>query len=305
MAVSSKFGIGMDPDDRHFCPAPPMWAQGLWYGTMGPLAFGLGAGAYSGRFEPNRFLEALEEFKITNIFSPATALRQILSETSIEDYNLSVRRITSGGEFLDEATRNALTAKLDAKVGIMYGNTEFGTITMDHLGFEDWEVKSQSIGKPLPGLDVAVLDGDDQRLSPGETGEIAVMHKGEWLRTGDAGVVDEEGYFFHKGRIDDIIITAGHRIGPNEVEQALLKHPEVNEAAVVASPDEQRGNVVKAFLNTDSTPSEALKQDIQDFVRERISDHKYPRSIEFIDEFPRAESGKIKRKTLREREKTV
>jgi acetyl-CoA synthetase len=176
-----------------------------------------------------------------------------------------------------------------------------GVILADY-DFDDWKVKPGSLGMPLPRRKVAVLDDSGNEVPQGEAGQVAIEAEKRWIRMGDAAYVDEDGYFWYKGRIDDIIKSAGYTIGPIEIESVLEKHPAVCEAAVVGSPDKDRGEVVKAFIVPKGKPTEELKREIQEFVKTRLSKHEYPREIEFVSELPRTPDGKVKRKELRARE---
>lgn len=186
----------------------------------------------------------------------------------------------------------------------MYGTTEIGPICNDYAGFDNWKVKPGSLGKPMPGgQKVAVLDEGGNELPPGKEGQLAVSRGSDWKRVGDIVFQDEDGYFWYKCRADDIIISSGYTIGPIEIEEALNKHPAVLEAAVVGSPDKERGEVVKAFIRTSQKPSEQLKEGIQEFVKSKLSKHEYPREIEFLEELLKTPDGKIRRKELKERER--
>jgi acetyl-CoA synthetase len=154
----------------------------------------------------------------------------------------------------------------------------------------------------VPGAKVAVLDDNGRELPPGEIGMVAVWLGGKWITLGDTAYVDEDGYYWYKNRADDIIISAGYTIGPIEIEEVLQKHPAVQEAAVVGSPDKDRGELVKAFIIPRDEPTEELKQEVKDYVKTRLSKHEYPKDIEFVEEFPRTPDGKIKRRVLREKE---
>jgi acetyl-CoA synthetase len=188
------------------------------------------------------------------------------------------------------------------------------------------EVREGSMGKPVPGWEVAILDEDEQPVAQGERGEICLRARsnphyplgywnrppedseevfgGDWFHTKDAASTDEDGYYWYEGRADDVIISAGYRIGPFEVESACLEHPAVAEAAAVAVPDERRGNVVKAFviLAADHAPSDALAEEIKAFVRDHLSAYAYPRQIEFVADLPKTLTGKIRRIELRQQE---
>lgn len=298
IAPAAVFGHGIHPTDRCFCTSPIAWVQGLWSGTVSPLMLGTATGIYSGKFDVNTVLAGLEQFEITNLIAAATALRQIENSGLLGDYNLSLKKINSGGEKIDTNTIQAFEQKTGVRIAEEYGMSEFGAITHNCNGFENFEIKLGSMGRPLPGLKVAVIDDDGTELPPGTTGEIAVWHNEQWLRTNDLGEMDEDGYFWHKVRKDDVIISAGYRIGPTEVEETLMTHPDVDEAVVVGVPNEERGNIVKAFIKSGSPETPELTEEIQNYVKDQLSKHEYPREIEFVKEFPRTESGKIKRKDL-------
>ena len=186
-----------------------------------------------------------------------------------------------------------------------YGTTEAGPIALDFMAFDNWVIKPGSLGKSmLGGVRVGILDEDDNELPPGKTGQVALWRNDEWFKIGDSAYIDEDGYVWYMGRIDDVIISAGYTIGPIEVEGAVNKHPAVEESAVVGSPDKNRGEIVKAFvvLNKGFSSSDDLKEEIKDFVKTGLSKHEYPREIEFIAELPKTPDGKIKRKLLKEQE---
>jgi acetyl-CoA synthetase len=153
----------------------------------------------------------------------------------------------------------------------------------------------------MPGIDIALLDKEGNEVPRGTIGEIAMKRRGQWFRVKDAAVIDEDGYYWHKGRVDDVIISAGWTISPTEVEGAIQKHPAVLEVAVIGVPDKDRGQIVKAFILPKQEPNQELKEDIQHFVKEKLSKHEYPREIEFVASFPKTEGGKIKREELKKR----
>lgn len=295
-----EFGVGVRPDDEYYCPSSPAWGHGIWYGTIGPLIFGKAIGAYSGKFDAEVCLEALEEFGITNMSAISSHYRLITECEKLPEFRLRLRRITYTGEPM----ARDLVAEIQEKLGLtphcLYGTTEAGPLTLDYA-FEDWVAKPGSLGKPMLGARVAVIDEEGRELPPRQVGQIAIWRSGGWVRIGDAAYVDDEGYFWYVSRMDDVIISSGYTIGPIEVEEALQKHPAVEECAVVGSPDPERGEIVKAFIKVRSghEASEGLKREIQEFVRTRLSPHEYPREIEFIDEIPKTPDGKIKRKELK------
>lgn len=303
-APQIKFQVGLQPDDNFFCPSSPAWGHGIWFGTMSPLIFGRAIGAYSGKFDPEILLEALEEFEITNISAISSHYRLMMNSGKIENYRLKIKRMTYTGEVMPMEVIRFFQEKLGITPHCMYGTTEVGPICSDYAGFDDWKVKPGSLGKPaIGGHKVAVLDEKGNELPPGREGQVALWNGKEWTRVGDIVVQDEEGYFWYKCRADDVIISQGYTIGPIEIEEALKKHPAVVEVAVVGSPDKERGEVVKAFIKTNQAPSEELKEQIREFVKSNLSKHEYPREIEFLEELPKTPDGKIKRKDLKERER--
>ncbi|HLC29400.1 MAG TPA: AMP-binding protein [Dehalococcoidia bacterium] len=301
-ALNMKMVIGLRKNDRYFCPSSPAWGHGIWYGSVGPVIFGNAIGAYSGKFKAGTFLEALEEFGITNVSGTPLIYRLVRESGRIGDYKLKLRDLSFTGGPLDVETILYFREKLGVAPRSFFGSTEVGVVVLE-FPFDDWVQKPGSLGGPMPGLEVAVLDEAGNPLPPGQIGHIALKLKDRWVRTGDAAYVDEDGRYWHKGRADDIIISAGWTIGPQEVEEALAKHPAVQRAAVVGSPDPERGEIVKAFIVTDRVPGEELKRDIQDFIRTRLSRHEYPREIEFVEQLPETPDGKIKRSELRARER--
>jgi acetyl-CoA synthetase len=303
-APQIKFQAGLQSDDNFFCPSSPAWGHGIWFGTMSPLIFGRAIGAYSGKFDAEILLEALEEFEITNMSAISSHYRLIMNSEKIENFRLKIRKMTYTGEAMTIEVIRFFQRKLGVTPHCMYGTTEVGPICSDYAGFVDWKVKPGSLGKAMiGGRKVSVLDERENELPAGKEGQIAVWHGSGWTKVGDIVVQDEEGYFWYKCRADDVIISSGYTIGPIEIEEALKKHPAVIEVAVVGSPDRDRGEVVKAFVKANRSPSQQLGKEIQEFVRMNLSKHEYPREIEFLDELPKTPDGKIKRKELRERER--
>jgi len=301
-AVVMKFGSGLKPDDSYFCCSSPGWGHGIWYGTISPLIFGKAVGAYSGKFDPEICLEALEEFKVTNLAGIASHFRLMMATGKAGNYNLNLRVVTYSGEPMSKELIRQIKETWGLIPYTQFGTTEVGPVTLDYGGFDDWVAKPGSIGKPMVGgLKVKIVDQKGCDVPQGQIGQLSICKKDRWITLADNAYMDEDGYFWYVGRSDDVIISSGYTIGPFEVEQAIVQHPAVKECAVVGVPDSERGEVVKAFvvLEEGYVPSENLKKEIQTFVREQLSKHEYPRQVEFIDALPKTPEGKIKRKMLK------
>jgi acetyl-CoA synthetase len=274
-------------------------------------------------FDPHRQLAFLSRHEVTNVFGTPTAIRSMMGiGDAATRYPQRFRIVCSAGEPLNPEAIRWFRDQYGVTVLDYYGLTESYPLCGN---FPFMEVREGSMGKPMPGWDVAILDEDEHPVGSGERGEICLRARsnphyplgywrlaqeseetfgGEWFHTKDAASMDEDGYVWYAGRADDVIIAAGYRIGPFEVESACLEHPAVAEAAAVASPDELRGNVVKAFvvLASGHEPSDELADEIKQFVRGRLSAYAYPRRIEFVADLPKTLTGKIRRIELRERE---
>jgi acetyl-CoA synthetase len=300
--VAALYGTGIRPGGRFFCPSSPAWGHGLWHGTLAPLALGVRTGTFSGRFDAARLLRALWESRTTNLSAAATHYRLMRTSGAAERYSVRLDKMSFTGEPIDSETLKFAEAAFGTTLCSMYGTTEVGVILANYPGAADFVVKPGALGKPVPGVRVEVQAPDGMPCAPDEIGEIKVWRRGAWLSTKDRGWIDRDGYFHHAGRADDVIISAGWTIGATEVEDTLLKHPAVMEAAVIGVPDVTRGQVVKAFIVTRQPPAEALAAEIQDFVRARLSQHTYPRAIAFVAELPKTPAGKVNRKVLRDRE---
>src|SRR5947209_10273712 len=300
------------------------WAAGI-APLLGPWRLGAVQCVYlrEAGFDPAKQLDFLSRHEVTNVFTTPTAMRSMMS---IEDagtrYPQQFRRVCSAGEPLNPEAIRWFRAQYGLTVLDFYGLTESYPLA----GNYPWHpVRDGSMGLPMPGWDVQILDEDERPVQRGERGEICLRARsnphyplgywnrpedseqvfgGEWFHTKDAARQDEDGYIWYEGRADDVIIAAGYRIGPFEVESVCLEHPAVREAAAVASPDELRGNVVKAFivLAADHEPSDELAEEIKTFVRGRLSAYAYPRRIEFVGDLPKTLTGKIRRIELRQLE---
>jgi acetyl-CoA synthetase len=277
-----------------------------------------------GGFDPHQQLSFLSRHEASNVFATPTAIRSMMGISDAGTrYPQAFRIVCSAGEPLNPEA-------------IRWFREQYGVTVLDYYGLSEsyplcgnfpfMEVRDGSMGKPLPGWDVAILDEEEKPVAQGERGEICLRARsnphyplgywnnpeaseetfgGEWFHSKDAASTDEDGYFWYEGRADDVIISAGYRIGPFEVESACLEHPAVAEAAAVAWPDERRGNIVKAFvvLAAGHEASDELGKEIGAFVREHHSAYAYPRLVEFVDDLPKTLTGKIRRIELRERSK--
>ncbi|WP_114964339.1 acyl-CoA synthetase [Alkalilacustris brevis] len=302
LMVAALYATGIRPGDRFFCPSSPAWGHGLWHGTLAPLALGVSTGTFSGRFDAVRLTRAMQDFAITNMSAAATHYRMIRNSGEAETFRYAVEKLSFTGEPIDSETARYVQALFGTQVCSMYGTTEIGVILANYPGAPDFEVREGSLGKPVPGVEVAVQDAQGRDAGPGVTGELMVRKRGAWLATKDLGRVDEDGYFYHAGRADDVIISAGWTMSAVEIEDAILRHPKVAEAAAIGVPDELRGQVVKAFVVLKGKATEGLDAEIQDLVRSNLSKHEYPRQIAFVSDLPKTPAGKVNRKALRDAE---
>jgi acetyl-CoA synthetase len=300
------------------------WAAGI-APLLGPWRLGAVQCVFrrEGGFDPVRQLEFLSKHRPTNVFTTPTAMRAMMTVADAgQRYPQDFRIVCSAGEPLNPEAIRWFREQYGVTVLDYYGLTESYPLVAN---YPFMEVREGSMGRPMPGWDVTILDEDERPVPTGERGEICLRARsnphyplgywrqpeateetfgGEWFHSKDAARFDEDGYVWYEGRADDVIIAAGYRIGPFEVESACLEHPAVREAAAVASPDEVKGHVVKAFivLNEGFAPSDETAKEIRDFVRGHLSAYAYPRKIEFADDLPKTLTGKIRRIELRQRE---
>jgi acetyl-CoA synthetase/medium-chain acyl-CoA synthetase len=317
---TAEFWLGLRGEDRLWTTSDTGWAKAAYSVIFGPWSAGAEVFMYDGRFEPDRELALLSEIGPRVFCAPPTEFR-LLVKQDLSDLRLpQLRECVSAGEPLNPEVIRAWRDATDITIRDGYGQTE--TILL--VGnFPGNPVRPGSMGLPMPGHQIEIIDEQGQILTPGEVGDIALggstpslfreywkdetasqgARRGHWYVTGDRGYRDEDGYFWFVGRADDVIISAGYRIGPFEVESALVEHPDVLEAAVVGVPDPDRGAVVKAFvvLRPGVSGGERLLQSLQDHVKAVTAPYKYPRQIEFLDELPKTVSGKIRRVELRQR----
>jgi acetyl-CoA synthetase len=301
------------------------WAAGI-APLLGPWRFGAVQFVFArkGGFDPEQQLAVLSKHKVSNVFTTPTAMRSMMGvKDAGTTYPQEFRIVCSAGEPLNPEAIRWFREQYGLTVLDYYGLTESYPLCAN---FPFMEVREGSMGRPMPGWDVQILDEDERPVARGERGEICLRARsnphyplgywgheedsretfgGDWFHTKDAAQEDEDGYYWYAGRADDVIISAGYRIGPFEVESACIEHPAVAEAAAVASPDERRGYVVKAFIRLSSgyEASDDLAKEISQYVRDHHSAYAYPRRIEFVDDLPKTLTGKIRRIELREAER--
>jgi acetyl-CoA synthetase len=297
------------------------WIAGIVPGLLGPWRFGVETLVHgrTGGFQPGRALRLVADHRVGNLFTTPTAIRAMMGVEDAADLEFGVRVACSAGEPLNPEAIAWWNRTVGCPVLDFYGLSESYPLCGN---FPTVEIRPGSMGLPMPGWEVGILDQDEQPVPRGEPGEICMKARsnphyplgywnrpddseevfgGQWFHTKDTARQDEDGYVWYQGRTDDVIIASGYRIGPFEVESTLLEHPAVTESAVVASPDPQRGNVVKAFVRLvpGYEPGDELAAELQRHVRERLSAYAYPRKVEFVDDLPKTLTGKIRRNELR------
>jgi acetyl-CoA synthetase len=302
LMFAALYGTGIRPGDEFFCPSSPAWGHGLWHGTLAPLALGVTTGTFAGRFDAVRLMKALQDYRITNMSAAATHYRMMKNSGKAKDFAFSIKKLSYTGEPIDPATLEFIEQTFHVPACSMYGTTEIGVVLVNYPGANDFLVKPGSLGKPVPGLKLEVQKPDGTPAEPGVVGELMLWRRDRWETTKDLAKIDADGYFYHAGRADDVIISAGWTMSAVEIENTLLKHPDVREAAVIAVPDATRGQVAKAFIVTDRLPSDEYVDELKTFTRERLSQHEFPRQVAFVSEIPKTPAGKVNRKVLRDRE---
>lgn len=318
---TGEYWLGVRSADLHWTTSDTGWAKAAYGVLFGPWSHGVPVLMYCGRFEPEKELRLLEKYQVSVFCAPPTEYRLLVKENLSRFALPHLRHCTAAGEPLNPEVIHTWKDALGHTIHDGYGQTESIILVANQPGME---VRPGSMGKPFPGHEIAVLGADGAELAAGETGEVAVhghppslfreywkdpaataaCFRGDWYCTGDSAYRDTDGYFWFVGRADDVIISAGYRIGPFEVESALLEHPAVIESAVVASPHPDRGAIVKAFVKLRSghggTPE--LVRELQEHVKRVTAPYKYPREIEFVEDLPKTVSGKIRRVELRRQE---
>jgi len=308
------------PDDGavHYTPSGWSWVGGLFAVVWGAWYHGQAVVGYGGQFEPETVYDILERYGVTNPLLTSTMIR-MLKNVDHTRYDLNIEVVPSGGEKVTADIFEFVRSEWDAVVNEIYGQTECNFLIGTNHQLMD--VNPEASGKPCPGHDVAIIDAETgNRKKPGEIGHIAVkrpdpsmlldyweqpelttnLFVDDWMMTGDAGSFDDDGNIYYEGRADNVIITSGYRVSPLEVEASLREHEAVNDAVVVGVGDEERGTVIKAFIQpaTEVGPSDALISELQEVVKEREAAYMYPREVEFVEEFPTTVSGKVQRHKL-------
>jgi acetyl-CoA synthetase len=323
LQTAAKNWLCIEEGDTVWATAGPGWQKWIWSPFLSVLGSGGTGLVYQGKFEPVKYLQLLEKYQVNVLCCTPTEYRLMAKVDTLSEYTLpNLHSAVSAGEPLNREVIDTFRKYFQVDVRDGYGQTE-NTLLVGIT--KEMSLKSGSMGKPTPGNRVEIIDEEGKPCGVGEVGDIAVhietpalfknyykdpertamQFRGDYYITGDKAKMDEDGYFWFEGRGDDIIISSGYTIGPFEVEDALVKHPLVKECAVVASPDEIRGNIVKAFVvlrdGVDVNSLDIVKT-LQDHVKELTAPYKYPRKIEFLSELPKTTSGKIRRIELRQKE---
>ncbi len=323
--VTTFCNMSMEDGDVFWTPAEWAWVAALFDVVFSSLYYGRPVVAHNaGKFDPEEAFEIIERYGVSNFFAPPTGLRMMI-DTDASAYDVGTMRcITSGGESLDESTVEWAEKAFDgAAVHEGYGQTEANLLVGDCTAL--FSFREGTMGRAGVGHELTIVDPEtaEPTVETGETGEIAVRYEGDpvcfkeywgkpdrteekvrngWLLTEDLGRMDEDGYVAFESRKDDVIISAGYRIGPTEIEETLVGHEVVADSAVIGVPDDERGEVPKAFvvLSERNTGDDDLRSDLRQYVRDRLAQYEYPREIEFVDDLPKTASGKIRRESLRE-----
>jgi acetyl-CoA synthetase len=318
--------VDLHDGDIYWCTADPGWVTGTSVGILGPWYLGTTIISYEGRFDARTWYSLIDRFKVTVWFTAPTALRMLMraGDDAVKEFDLSsLRHICSAGEPLNPEVIRWGSRTIRRRIHDNWWQTETGAPCISN--FRCMAVKPGSMGMPLPGVVAAIVDENGNELPPKKEGFLALrpgwpsmmvgiwgniskfreyFYVPGWYISGDQAYKDEDGYIWFLGRVDDVIKTSGERLGPFEVESALIEHPAVAESAVIGKPDELRGEIVKAFivLKPGYTASTALKEEISQFVKTRLSYYAYPREIEFVQTLPKTRSGKIMRRVLKAKE---
>ncbi|HZG74200.1 MAG TPA: acetate--CoA ligase [Chondromyces sp.] len=320
---TAKWVLDLKEEDVYWCTADPGWVTGTSYGIFGPWLTGTSNVIVGGRFKPENWYQTIEDFGITVWYSAPTAFRMLMGagDELVKRFDLSsLRHILSVGEPLNPEVVRWGSKVFDLRIHDTWWMTETGAQLI--CNYPCMEIKPGSMGKPIPGVRAAIVDDQGNELPPNRMGNLAIKKgwpsmmaavwnnpqkyesyfmPGDWYVSGDSAYMDEDGYFWFQGRVDDVIMTSGERVGPFEVESKLVEHPAIAEAGVIGKPDPVRGEIIKAFvaLRDGYEQSEELKEEIRQFVKTGLAAHAAPREIEFRDKLPKTRSGKIMRRVLK------
>jgi acetyl-CoA synthetase len=320
---TAKWVLDLKEEDVYWCTADPGWVTGTSYGIFGPWLAGTSNVIIGGRFNPETWYKMIEEYGVTVWYSAPTAFRMLMGagDEVVKKFDLScLRHILSVGEPLNPEVVRWGMKVFNLRIHDTWWMTETGAQLI--CNYPSMEIKPGSMGKPIPGVKAAIVDDQGNELPPYRMGNLAIqkgwpsmMHTiwnnpqkyesyfmpGDWYVSGDSAYMDEDGYFWFQGRIDDVIMTSGERVGPFEVESKLVEHPAVAEAGVIGKPDPVRGEIIKAFiaLRDGYEQSDELIEEIRQFVKKGLAAHAAPREIEFRDKLPKTRSGKIMRRVLK------
>ena len=322
---TTKWVLDVKEDDVYWCTADPGWVTGIVYGILGIFANGASTVVFDGRFSSESWYKILQDYRITVWYTAPTAIRMLMADgvKTVKKYDLSnLRHLASVGEPLNPEAVIWGQKAFGLPFHDTWWQTELGSITI--ANYPSMDIKIGSMGKPFPGIVAAIVDDKGNELPANKEGNLAIkptipsLMKTIWRRpkkyksyftkgwyiSGDKAWKDKDGYFWFIGRADDVIKTSGERVGPFEVESALVEFPGVVEAGVIGKPDALRGEIIKAFvvLKDGVKPSEKLKNELSEFVKHHLAGHAYPREIEFIDKLPKTRSGKIMRRILKAKE---
>lgn len=321
--MTSKWVLDLRDDDIYWCTADPGWVTGTVYGIFGPWSLGASVVSYEGRFDAASWYALIDKLKVTVWYTAPTALRMLMKggDEIVYQHSLeSLRHILSVGEPLNAEVLRWGHKVYGLPIHDTWWQTETGMQLIVNLPCNP--IKPGSMGKPLPGVYAAIVDDDGEEVPPGKEGKLVVrpgwpamlreVWRNEekykeyfkipgWYFSGDNALKDTDGFFWFIGRADDVINTAGHRVGPFEVESALIEHPSVIEAGVIGKPDAERGEIIKAFvvLANGVEQSDALLEEIKEFTKRQLAAHAYPREIEVKESLPKTRSGKIMRRLLK------
>ncbi len=323
--MSAKWVLDLQEDDVYWCTADPGWVTGIAYEILGSWSNGASSVVYAGRFSPEKWYEIIQEYSVNVWYTAPTAIRMLAAAKGNPSKNYdfsSLRHLASVGEPLNPEPIRWGLKTFGLPFHDNWWQTETGGILI--ANYPSMDIRLGSMGKPLPGVHAAIIDDEGKELGPNQEGDLAIkpgwpsMMKTIWRRpkkydsyflkgwyiSGDRAFKDKDGYFWFIGRADDVIKTAGERVGPFEVESALVEHPDIIEAGVIGKPDAMRGEIIKAFvtLRPGVEQTEKLKEEIQVFIKKHLAGHAYPREIEFKDDLPKTRSGKIMRRMLKAQE---